>query len=70
MTLQTECSLTPAGSSALIFKPLSAGEFTSTANDAEELLRMVADQYDLASTDGRRAFWVSKEPAADKPDGP
>ena len=37
---------------------------------AEELLRMVADQYDLASTDGRRAFWVSKEPAADKPDGP
>ena len=42
VTLQTECSLTPAGDSALIFKPLSAGEFTSTENDAEELLRSVA----------------------------
>jgi hypothetical protein len=42
VTLQTECSLTPAGDSALIFKPLSAGEFTSTQNDAEELLRSVA----------------------------
>jgi hypothetical protein len=36
---------------------------------AEELLRMVADHYDLASTDGRRAFWVSKEPVAVTPDG-
>jgi hypothetical protein len=42
VTLQTECSLTPAGDSALIFKPLSAGEFTSTENDAEELLRGIA----------------------------
>ena len=42
MTLQTECSLTPAGDAALIFKPLSAGEFSSTENDAEELLRSVA----------------------------
>jgi hypothetical protein len=42
VTLQTECSLTPAGDSALIFKPLSAGEFASTENDAEELLRGVA----------------------------
>lgn len=42
MTLQTECSLSPSGDSALIFKPLSAGEFTSTENDAEELLRSVA----------------------------
>ena len=42
MTLETECSLTPAGDSALIFKPLSAGEFASTASDAEELLRSVA----------------------------
>ena len=42
MTLQTECSLTPAGDSALIFKPLSAGEFTSTESDAEELLRGIA----------------------------
>ena len=42
VTLQTECSLKPAGDSALIFKPMSAGEFTSTENDAEELLRSVA----------------------------
>ena len=42
MTLQTECSLTPAGDSALIFKPLSAGEFASTQNDAEELLGSIA----------------------------
>jgi hypothetical protein len=42
VTLQTECSLTPAGSAALIFKPLSAGEFASTQNDAEELLRGIA----------------------------
>ena len=42
MTLDTECSLKPAGVAALIFKPLSAGEFTSAASDAEELLRGVA----------------------------
>ena len=43
MTLETECSLKSAGDSALIFKPMSAGEFTSTASDAEELLRGVAE---------------------------
>ena len=42
MTLQIECSLKPAGDSALIFKPMSAGEFTATQNEAEELLRSVA----------------------------
>jgi hypothetical protein len=42
VTLDTECSLKTAGDSALIFKPMSAGEFTSTENDAEELLRSVA----------------------------
>jgi len=42
VTLQTECSLKPTGDSALIFKPLSAGEFASTESDAEELLRSVA----------------------------
>ena len=42
MTLETECSLTPAGDSALIFKPLSAGQFSSSDIDAEELLRAVA----------------------------
>jgi hypothetical protein len=29
---------------------------------AQELLRMVADEYDLSSTDTSRTFWVSKEP--------
>jgi hypothetical protein len=42
VTLDTECSLKPTGDSALIFKPISAGEFSSTENDAEELLRGVA----------------------------
>ena len=42
MTLQTECSLKTAGDSALIFKPLSAGEFASTESDAEELLKSIA----------------------------
>jgi len=42
VTLQTECSLKTAGDSALIFKPLSAGEFASTESDAEELLKSIA----------------------------
>jgi hypothetical protein len=42
VTLDTECSLKTAGHSALIFKPLSAGEFSQTESDAEELLRGVA----------------------------
>ena len=42
MTLDTECSLKTAGDAALVFKPLSAGEFTSSERDAEELLRSVA----------------------------
>ena len=42
MTLDTACELKTAGVAALIFKPLSAGEFTSAQNDAEELLRGVA----------------------------
>jgi PspAB-like protein len=42
VTLQTECSLKTSGDSALIFKPLSAGEFSSTESDAEDLLKSVA----------------------------
>jgi len=34
--------LKPVGDSALIFKPLSAGEFDQTESEAEELLRGVA----------------------------
>jgi hypothetical protein len=42
VTLQTECSLTPAGVGAVIFKPLSAGEFTQAEQDIDQLLQAVA----------------------------
>src|SRR4029077_3469319 len=41
-TLDTECSLKPAGAGAAIFKPLSAGEFTQAQSDIDELLDSVA----------------------------
>jgi hypothetical protein len=42
VTLDTECSLKPAGASAAIFKPLSAGEFEQADKDIEELLQGIA----------------------------
>ena len=42
VTLQTECSLTTAGVGAVIFKPLSAGEFTQADQEIEQLLESVA----------------------------
>ena len=36
---------------------------------AQELLRMVADDYELTSTDTTRTFWVSKEPTPITGDG-
>lgn len=42
VTLQTDCSLTPAGVGAVIFKPLSAGEFTAAEQEIEQLLQSVA----------------------------
>ena len=42
VTLDVECGLKPAGVGAVIFKPLSAGEFTQTDTDIEELLNSVA----------------------------
>ena len=42
VTLQTDCSLTPAGGGAVIFKPLSAGEFTQAEQDIDQLLQAVA----------------------------
>ena len=42
MTLQTDCSLKTAGVGAVIFKPLSAGEFTQADQDIEQLLQSVA----------------------------
>jgi hypothetical protein len=42
VTLDTECSLKPAGVGAAIFKPLSAGEFSQVDSEIGELLQSVA----------------------------
>jgi hypothetical protein len=42
VTLNVECGLTPAGVGAVVFKPLSAGEFAQVDRDVEQLLEGVA----------------------------
>jgi hypothetical protein len=42
VTLDVECGLKPAGVGAVVFKPLSAGEFAQVDRDVEELLQGVA----------------------------
>src|SRR5438045_7131935 len=42
VTLDVQCGLKTAGAGAVIFKPLSAGEFTQADQDVEELLQSVA----------------------------
>jgi hypothetical protein len=42
VSLDVECGLKPAGVAAVIFKPLSAGEFSQVDADVEELLGSVA----------------------------
>jgi hypothetical protein len=42
VTLETECGLRPAGAGAVVFKPLSAGEFAQADRDTAELLGSVA----------------------------
>ena len=42
VTLDMELGLKPAGVAAVIFKPMSAGEFTRAASDLEQLLDSVA----------------------------
>ena len=42
VSLDIECGLKPAGVGAVVFKPLSAGEFAQADRDIEELLRGVA----------------------------
>jgi hypothetical protein len=42
ITLETELGLKSAGSAALCFKPLSAGEFVRAENDMQELLEVAA----------------------------
>ena len=44
MTLDTACSLKPAGAGAVIFKPLSAGEFGQAERDIDELLQGLAKE--------------------------
>jgi hypothetical protein len=45
VTLNVECGLKPAGVGAVVFKPLSAGEFAQVDKDVEELLQSVAQEY-------------------------
>ena len=42
VTLEIECGLKSAGVGAVVFKPLSAGEFTQVEQDVEQLLQSVA----------------------------
>jgi len=42
VTLDVSCSLKTAGVGAIVFKPMSAGEFTQVDNDVEQLLQGVA----------------------------
>jgi len=42
VTLDVECRLKPAGAGAIVFKPLSAGEFTQVGQDVDQLLASVA----------------------------
>ena len=42
VTLDVECGLKPAGVGAVVFKPLSAGEFAQVEQDVEQLLQSVA----------------------------
>ena len=42
VTLNVECGLQPAGGGALVFKPLSAGDFTRVESDVEQLVQNVA----------------------------
>ena len=42
ITLETELELKPAGSAAVCFKPMSAGEFVRAENELQELLDVVA----------------------------
>lgn len=42
VSLELECGLKPAGVAAVIFKPLSAGEFSQATADIDELVASVA----------------------------
>jgi hypothetical protein len=42
VTLDTELGLKPAGAGAVVFKPLSSGDFVRAENDLQQLLEQVA----------------------------
>jgi hypothetical protein len=42
VTLNVECGLKPAGAGAVVFKPLSAGDFTRVEGDVQQLVEKVA----------------------------
>ena len=42
VSLDVECGLKPAGAGAIVFKPLSAGDFARVDSDIEQLLQTVA----------------------------
>jgi hypothetical protein len=44
ITLETETSLKPAGVAAVVFKPLSAGDFMRAENEIDELLGVAAQE--------------------------
>ena len=46
VTLDVSCGLKPAGAGALVFKPLSAGEFAQADADADQLLQGLAASSD------------------------
>jgi hypothetical protein len=61
VTLDVDCGLKPAGVGAVIFKPLSAGEFTQADKDIEELLASVAKESDSKLERKQDAFgfeWI------------
>jgi GNAT superfamily N-acetyltransferase len=61
VTLDVECSLTTGGAGAVIFKPLSAGQFAQVDRDVEQLLQGVAQGFDSKldrTTDSYGFEWV------------
>ncbi|MDP9491920.1 MAG: hypothetical protein M3P42_06935, partial [Actinomycetota bacterium] len=42
VTMEVELGLKPAGAGAVVFKPLSAGEFVRAENEMQELLDLAA----------------------------
>jgi hypothetical protein len=61
ITLDVSCGLKPAGVGAIVFKPLSAGEFTQVDQDVEQLLTSVATSQGSSLDHKKDAFgyeWV------------